>query len=280
MGTESIIRLENLEDPRLELYADIRHRAAISHSPYFIAEGRLVVERLIRSTYDVHSLLVESGVEAEFAERAPPGVPVYSLSKSQIRQLVGFDFHRGVIACGHRKPIAPFSDFVPRGEGPTVTLAALGVSEPANLGVILRTAAAFGIDQVLLGPGTHDPLARRVIRTSMAATFKHHFYRLDDPAGQLRTLSQRLGCQTMATTLATNADPIEAFTPRSENLVLVLGSESRGLDPEVEQAATDRVKIPMRLGIDSLNVSTAAAIFLYELTRNRPATGHSAPFET
>lgn len=281
MSPDSVVQIDDPDDLRLELYADIRHRAAMPESRYFIAEGRLVVGRLIDSDYELHSLLVERGRESEFAAMLPPEVPIYSVPKTHIRELVGFDFHRGVIGCGYRKPIRSFSEFISgsatfvsdsagSSDRATVALAAICVTEPANLGGMLRTAAAFGIDQVLLSPSTHDPLARRVIRTSMAATFKHNFYRLDDPTNQLPTLAEQYNCRTIATTLAADATPIGSFNTNDQKLVLLMGSEARGLDPEIERAATDRVTIPMRLGVDSLNVSTAAAIFMYELTRSRP----------
>ncbi len=238
MNPAPVAQIDDPDDLRLELYADIRHRAAMPESRYFIAEGRLVVGRLIDSDYELHSLLVERGRESEFAAMLPPAVPIYSVSKTHIRELVGFDFHRGVIGCGYRKPIRPFSEFVAGGanfvsdsadsagssDRATVALAAICVTEPSNLGGMLRTAAAFGINQVLLSPSTHDPLARRLIRTSMAATFKHNFYRLDDPTNQLPTLAEQYNCRTIATTLAADATPIDSFDAHDQKLVLLMGS--------------------------------------------------------
>lgn len=282
VGSSSVVRVDDPQDPRLAAYADLRHRSTRPDDGFFVAEGRFVVDELITSRYPLASLLLDESLVEEFARRVPDGVPLYAVSKSRIREIVGFDFHRGVVACGVREPFGSFASFLAGHEGPSarsprVTLAPIGVSEPTNLGVILRTAAGFGVDRVLLGPATCDPFSRRVIRTSMAATLKAHFYRLDDPPAQLREAAARGGLRTVATTLRGDAIPIERFAADGRGVVLLLGSEAKGLSRDIEDAATDRLTIPMRLGVDSLNVNVAAAIFLYELTRVEQWTGGRTP---
>lgn len=272
VGSSTVVRVDDPQDPRLAAYADLRHRSTRPDDGFFVAEGRLVVDELIASRYRLASLLLDEALVEEFAPKVPEGVPVYAVSKLRIREIVGFDFHRGVLACGIREPLASFASFLTEPEdspsaSPRVSLAPIGVSEATNLGVILRTATGFGIDRVLLGPATCDPFSRRVIRTSMAAAFKLRFYRLDAPSTQLRELSARDHIRTVATTLRDGATPIERFATDDREAVLLLGSEAKGLSRDIEDAATDRVTIPMRLGVDSLNVNVAAAIFLYELTR-------------
>jgi tRNA G18 (ribose-2'-O)-methylase SpoU len=263
--------IRDVDDPRLAAFRDVRHRCQNRESTSFIAEGRLVVERLIDSDYDVESLLVEEGTGAELACRVPDHVPVYSLPAEAIRAVVGYDFHRGVLACGRRRlpqPLAAFANRSPAARG--LAVAPVCVTEAANVGSMLRSAAAFGIENVLLGPGTHDPLARRVLRVSMAAVLKQQFYDLADPAEDLRELSHRHGMRTVAATLDKDATPVDAFVPDNRDAILVLGNEASGLPPEVQGVATDRVRIPMRLGTDSLNVAVASAILMYELTRPLP----------
>lgn len=286
MHSPTAIRIDDFSDPRLKPYVDVRYRATSAAGKRigdqavgpagpegrFIAEGRLVVGRLLASDHAVESLLVESGLAAEFSQKVPADVPVFAMSRDRIRELVGFDFHRGVMACGRRRPLRPFDDFLGDSTRDRVTLGAMGVTEAANLGGMLRTAAAFGVRRVLLGPGTHDPLARRVIRTSMAAAFRMEFVSLDRPVGQLSEL-RRAGYRTLATTLADDATPIDFVSSSPERpVVLLMGNEARGLSDEVQAVASDRVKIPMRRGVDSLNVATAAAIFLYELSRDGART--------
>ena len=265
MNHGNVISVDDIDDPRLAAYVDLRHAKAGQRRATFIAEGRLVVRRLIASRYAVASILVQRGNEAEFAAEVQGDVPIYSLSPSAIRDLLGFDFHRGVMACGVRQPAISMDDFVADAAG-NIILAALGISEAENLGSMLRSAAAFGVDQVLLGPRTIDPFARRTIRVSMATALKHHFYDLSDPAAQLEALA-RGGVRTVATTLDQDATPLNRFRRDDRPTVLMLGNEAAGLDVSVQAAATDRVRIPMQLGTDSLNVAVAAAVFLYELTQ-------------
>ena len=270
MNRGNVISLDDIGDPRLAAYVDLRHGKGAGRESTFIAEGRLIVRRLIASRYEVASILVQQGNEVEFAAMVPDQVPIYSLSASAIRELLGFDFHRGVMACGVRQPAISMNDFIVDAAG-EISLAAMGISEAENLGSMLRSAAAFGVDQILLGPRTMDPFARRTIRVSMATALKHRFYALNDPATQLAELA-RSGTRTIATTLDCDAMPLNRFQRDHRPMVLMLGNEAVGLDPAVQAAATDRVRIPMQLGTDSLNVSVAAAVFLYGLTTTGPTT--------
>jgi tRNA G18 (ribose-2'-O)-methylase SpoU len=129
----------------------------------------------------------------------------------------------------------------------------------------MRTAAAFGIEQLLIGPRTADPLGRRTIRVSMAAVLQQILFDLDRPLAQLSVLQRTRNIRTIATTLDPAATSLDEFVPDDRNCILILGNEARGIDQSIQQAATDRVTIPMQLGTDSLNVSIAAAIFMYAL---------------
>ena len=152
------------------------------------------------------------------------------------------------------------------------SLAAVGVNQRENLGSMLRTAAALGIEQVLIGPRTADPYSRRTVRVSMASVLKLKLYSLEQPVAELQRLQDTGGVRTVVTTLSPDATALDQFVADDRACILVMGNEADGIDPEIEEIATDRVTIPMRLGTDSLNVSVAAAIFIYELsTRLRSA---------
>lgn len=257
----------DLSDPRLAAYANVRQTNAMRHSGRFIAEGRLVVERLIASDYPVESVLVEAGTLPSWLESLPASVPIFAVPKDQLSQLVGFHFHRGVMACGLRKPLL-LADELEWDRVP-FALAVLGVSEPENLGSMLRSAAAMGVQHVLVGPATIDPFSRRVLRVSMANALKLRFYDLPDPSATLRHWGASGRVRTLATTLHASAKPIESVVLAGQPVLLMMGNEAQGLSPDVLEAATDRVTIPMQLGADSLNVAVAAAIFLYELSYRR-----------
>ncbi len=254
-----------IDDPRLAPYVNIRHVQTRRDGDFFIAEGRLVVERLIDSDYSIKSIVVEHGLNAAWIDRVATDVSILSLPRSNLEQLLGFNFHRGVIACGIRRRFALANELdwnsVP------LALAAIGVTEPENMGSILRTAAALGVQHILIGPSTTDPFSRRVLRVSMATALKHNFYDLYDPLGTIRSWSDTGVVRSVATTLDPSAVEINNFRHDHRPLLLMMGNEAHGLSKDLLRVSTDRVTIPMQLGTDSLNVSVAAALFLYELTR-------------
>jgi tRNA G18 (ribose-2'-O)-methylase SpoU len=261
--------IDSKDDPRVQPYFDIRHSKLDHPRSHFIAEGRWVVQRLVASGHDIHSVLVQMGRESMLPADFPTRVPVYVADKSLIAQLVGFEFHRGILACGVRRPLASLDQLVTDAVTSTVIPALMNVTCPENLGSILRSAAAFGIDQILIGPGTLDHLARRVIRVSMGAVFTQRFYQLLDPENELVSLKDESRFRVVATTLGQGAADIDDFAPSGDRVIVMMGNEATGLSGIVESLATDRVKIATHEGVDSLNVAVASAIFFHELTRRR-----------
>ena len=265
MESQNVIRIDSADDPRLSRYRDLRNRDPAGNGGTFIAEGRFLVDRLVDSQYSIASLLLEAGKEHPYATQIASNIPIYCLSRETMAELVGFDFHRGVMACGQREPYADVQCLAALVDPPNLVLALLGVDDQENMGSVLRSAAALGINQILLGPRTIDPFRRRVIRVSMANVLTHRFYRLQAPIAELKML-QQAGFRTVAATLDEATD-LDQFAPDDRPIVLMFGNEARGIDPEIQAIAGDRVRIPMRMGADSLNVAVAAAIMMYELTR-------------
>ena len=262
-----MIEITDPSDPRIAPFVDLRKARSVSASKanddYFIAEGKLVVKRLIESDYQVDSLLVQSGKEQEFERLVPNTTPVYSISAELLKSIVGFDFHRGVLACASRRPLHTTQDFL-QGNCGTLVLGLLGISDPENLGGMLRTAAALGVNQILLGQNTIDPFSRRVIRVSMATALKHRFYQLEQPIANLTSI-QVSGVQIVASTLEQTATPLNEIDHRKRPTVLLIGNEANGLDAAVQQMADIQVRVPMKQSVDSLNAASAAAILMYEL---------------
>jgi tRNA G18 (ribose-2'-O)-methylase SpoU len=260
-------------DVRLKPYRDLQEKSRLPEpQKQFVVEGKYCVERLAESRMSVHSVVVREGLLEEVTEwfsrsSTQSEFDIYVLSSAEIRKLVGFDFHRGVIACGIRKIEKPTADLLSLSPKPTIALATLGLSDRENLGSIIRTATAMGIQHLIRDRDCVDPFARRVIRTSMATVFSQSLYLVDDTQRDLRTLVNQGGYRSVATTLSEDAMPIDQFQRDHRPIILMMGNESTGLSNEVQAAATDRVTIPMHLSTDSLNVSVATAIFLYELTR-------------
>ena len=246
---------------------DLRQARAVAFSnassEHFIVEGNLIVRRLIESDYEIDSLLVQSGKEKEYASLLSASVPIYSLSADLLKSVVGFDFHRGVLGCARRRPANTIERFLEM-DAANLTLGLLGISDPENLGGMMRTAAALGIDRILLGQRTIDPFGRRSIRVSMATALKHRFHLLDSPVEDLLQL-RRAGYRIIASSLNPASTPLNELVSSDAPVVLLIGNEANGLDESIQQVATDTVRIPMKQGVDSLNAASAAAILMYQL---------------
>ncbi|KAA1261266.1 tRNA (guanosine(18)-2'-O)-methyltransferase [Rubripirellula obstinata] len=262
-------------DIRLDPYRDVKEKSISPESQrQFIVEGKYCVDRLAKSGISVHSVVVREGLQDEVADwfsQSPLNteIDIYVLSTAEIRKLVGFDFHRGVIACGIGQTENTTDELLTLPTKPKIVLAALGIGDRDNLGSIIRTATAMGVHHLIRDRACVDPLARRVIRTSMATVFSQTIYLADDANRDLKTLVDQGGFRTIATTLSNEATPIDQLRPDHRPIILMMGNESTGLSKELQETASDRVTIPMNVAADSLNVSVATAIFLYELTRVR-----------
>ncbi|GAB2744867.1 RNA methyltransferase [Amycolatopsis magusensis] len=228
-----------------------------------IAEGTVVVRRLLESAYPVRALLgVQRRIEELTEELAPAEVPAYVTPAETMADVVGFHLNRGVLAVADRAPQPDARELVARAR----KLAVLeGVGDHENLGSIFRNAAALGIDGVLIGPGCADPLYRRSVRVSMGNVLRVPFARLEpwpDGLGLLRDHGFRVAALTPR---PGSVDLRELRAPALERVAVLVGSEGPGLTEEALAAADLAVRIPMAEGVDSLNVATAAAVAFYEL---------------
>jgi len=231
----------------------------------FIAESELVIRRALEAGYRPRSMVMAP----EWLERMAGLIddvdaPVYSASYDVLRQLTGFNVHRGALASFHRKPLPSVADVV-AGARRVVVLEDL-VSH-TNLGAIFRCAAALGMDAVVLSPSCADPLYRRSVRVSMGAVFTIPYARADRWPGALDDVGSS-GFNVVALTPAEDARSLDdvAFDDE-ERLAIVLGSEGPGLSAAVLQRANVRLRIPMAADVDSLNVAAAAAVTFWMLGR-------------
>lgn len=255
------IEIASLDDPRLDPFRDLKKTNATRWSGVFVAEGDKLARRLLASRFPVRALAVEARHASEFAALAPPGTPVYAIPHAFVDRLVGFNFHRGVLACGERLPPADLASVAPAGDAAATVVVCPEIHDPENLGAMLRLSAAFAVDGLLLGPLCADPLSRRVLRTSMGAVLSLPWRKTADVSADLRDLKGR-GYELAATVLDANAEPL-AGARRPKKLALLFGSEGHGLPVELAAACDRRLTIPMPPATDSLNVAVAAGIFLH-----------------
>lgn len=268
------VELADAEDPRLAAYHELRSRKATrggasptGASSLFVAESELAVGRLLESSWVVDSVLATRPRAARlFAspgfQQRDPRPALFVAERALLSRVVGYDFHRGCAAAGPR----PALESLPRQSSPRLLVAA-GLSDPANLGALLRSAQALGASGVLVDPRGGDPLSPRAIRAAMGATFSLPWASPRDFMGALREL-QAGGVPLLATSLRPGALPLSEFEAPPA-FALLVGNEGQGLATEVLELADLELTIPMAGGADSLNVGAAAAVFLHALLHSR-----------
>lgn len=276
-----IIVLDGLNDSRIEPFQHVGAPSELVRRGLFVAEGRLVVERLIglslgSTRYVIESLLLS---DTAFSALRPAvdrvsEVPTYVCPAGAFTQLAGLNLHRGCLALARRPPHAEVDEVI-RGARLVVVLEAIG--NPDNIGGIFRNAAAFGVDAVLLSPGCADPLYRKAIRTSMGAVLGVPYTTVADwPAG-LDSLSRK-GFTLLALTPRLPSlsldDWVSGVTTTGAPVALLMGAEGAGLTSLAQEQANVRIRIPTTDAVDSLNVAVACGIVLSRLrpsARLRPS---------
>jgi tRNA G18 (ribose-2'-O)-methylase SpoU len=258
--------IESIDDPRLAPFRHLKETNATRWAQRFVAEGEKLARRLLAAGIPIESLLVSHRQAEKLGDIAPPEVPVYVVPDEWIEQIVGFNFHRGILVCGRRPTRRRLAEVATPTTAQATVVVCPNVQDPENLGAILRLCGAFGVDAVLLGPDCPNPFSRRVLRVSMGAGFFLPIVEADDLEVELTALADSWGCQRWATVLDPAAEPLAGLT-RPARLALLVGSEGHGLGPRWTAHCDRLVTIPMRPGADSLNVAVATGIFLYELAQ-------------
>ena len=268
-------RVDTAGDPRLRPFRDLRAPDAGRRDGLFVAETREVVRELLASRrFRTRSLLLTSRALEDLADvlAARAEVPVYVAPLPMLKAVVGFDFHRGCLGLGERgadSGLAEILDSAPR------RLVVLDeVSNPDNVGGVLRVARALGADAVLLSSGSGDPLYRKTIRVSLGASLALPWARVTawvEALGRLGAAGYvRVALSTAGTLDVAAVGTRAPLAPLPERVALLLGNEGDGLRPATLAAADVTVRVPMAPGIDSLNVVTACAVALDRLGGARP----------
>ena len=265
-----IIEITDLSAPELDIYARKTENQLLNREHpeegIFIAESPKVVLRALDAGYEPVSVLVEDrhiDGEARSVLARVGDVPVYTASFEVLKALTGFPLTRGVLCAMRRKSLPPLAQML---AGATRIAVLENVMNPTNVGAIFRSAAALGMDAVLLTPGSSNPLYRRSIRVSMGTVFQVPWTFLPD---NWQAELKRLGFATAA--LALREDTLSIRDGRlaaEEKLALVLGTEGDGLADTTITGCDYTVKIPMTHGVDSLNVAAASAVAFFQLGNN------------
>lgn len=270
----NIIEITDIASPELDVFArlteaQLRSRAE-AEKGLFIAESPKVIGRALDAGYEPVSLLMErrhidgqaGGVVARCGD-----VPVYTAGRELLAELTGYELTRGVL-CAMRRPRLPGVEELCANARRIAVLE--GVVDSTNIGAIFRSAAALGMDAVLVTPTCSDPLYRRAVRVSMGTVFQVPWTRIGDRASEwpqpgLERLG-RLGFKTAAMALCDTSVPMDdPALCKEERLAIVLGTEGDGLSPRTIAACDYTVRIPMAHGVDSLNVAAASAVAFWQL---------------
>jgi tRNA G18 (ribose-2'-O)-methylase SpoU len=272
-GRVHTLSINGPDDPRVRHYQSVSDPELARRAGLFVAEGRLVVERLISDgRFSVRSVLVsDAACRALGAVLAtlPPSAPVYVSDAAGFRGITGYDVHRGCLALGERPAPVPVDALL---RDVRLAIVLDGVTNADNVGGVFRNAAAFRAGAVLRDATSCDPLYRKAIRTSMAATLRVPFARLADTSGEWPAALARLKAAGFALVALTPGDEtrdLQEFTsaPPPGRLALIVGSEGEGVSAASAAAADCRLRIPIDPRVDSLNLAVAAGIALYALTR-------------
>jgi tRNA G18 (ribose-2'-O)-methylase SpoU len=279
--------ITSLDLPELAPYRTMRRPLEHEREGIFVAEGEKVVRRLLESSFAVVSVLLPEKHLENFRPllaARPEELNVYLAGKKLLEQLIGFSMYQGVLAVGKIPPPASLDDILSRTPEPLLLAAVDGLTSAENLGALVRNCVAFGVQALIVGETSGSPFLRRAVRNSMGTI-------LQLPVVELAKLGLRHQFTAKPhTTKATLVDCLKALRARgvrcvaahphtdkkslsqadfTGNCCLVFGSEGEGISAPVLAACDEAVAIPMAPAVDSLNVGAAAAVFLYEVARQR-----------
>ena len=269
-----IVEITDFSAPELDVYARLTgaQLRACPQGGLFIAEGVTVIGHALDAGYRIASLLMErrhiAGKAAGLIARCGD-VPVYTADSRTLEQLTGFALTRGVLAAFYRSELPTLAQVCADAQRVAVLE---GLNDPTNVGAVMRSAAALGMDAVLLTPNCCDPLHRRAVRVSMGTVFQVPWTRFGQRAQDWpeagMTLLREMGFATVA--MALSEDSVEIDDPclaREERLAVILGAEGDGLAKTTIARCDYTARIPMLHGVDSLNVAAASAVAFWQLRR-------------
>lgn len=243
--------ITSLKNPKVTAWKALKDRKGRRESGCFLVEGRKMVEEALASAFDVETVLVQEGMEL------PDGLtmPVYELPAHVLAAVCDTKTPQGIAAVVRMKEQSALGKHI-------VVLD--GVQDPGNVGTIIRTADAAGLDGVLLSTQCADVFSPKVLRATMGSIFRMNLRTTDDLPGELTKLREK-GYSILSSQL--DGTPFYEREKVAEQFALIIGNEGNGVSEQVQQTATHRVRLPMRGGAESLNAAIAAAIMMYELMR-------------
>ncbi|SRR5581483_9489477 len=262
--------ISSLDLPELAPYRTLRYQMEHRQQGIFVAESAKVVQRLLESPLPVLSVMLPETVLPDIQpalSARPENIRVFVGPKPLLEQLTGFEMYQGVMAVGKVPPPLTLESLLQSAPRPLLLVAADGLSNAQNMGVLVRNCAAFSAHALLAGETCCSPFLRRAVASSVGAIFRLPAVELTDLAATLRQL-RSLGIRCLAADPHTTAGTLPKAN-LTGNCCIVVGSEGDGISPKVLAECDQSIAIPMPPHVDSLNVGSASAVFLYEASRQR-----------
>lgn len=258
-----IHEVQTLDVPQLKPYLTLRRPHEHIEHGIFVAEGEKVVQRLLRSGLKVLSLLLtRTWFEQIEAKYSLNGLDIFIADKNLLESIVGYSLHQGIMAVAQVPQQPDLTDLLQNLSHPFVIVALDGIVSAENVGVIVRNSGAFGAQAILADKTASSPYLRRAVRNSMGAVFRLPILQVN-----LAKTLPKLCCKVIAAT--PNSDQRLQDADLTGDICVVFGNEGDGISGRVLEKCDLRVAIPMMNETDSLNVASASAVFLYEVTRSK-----------
>lgn len=261
-----LVPIDNPADPRVAPYRNLKSGQSSLES--MIVESTRLVDQLLASNFTCHSILTTVNKSSRFSREIAAGIPVFVASQAVLSTLVGFDIHRGCLA--HAS--APLLDLASHLEtnSPALTVVMEGLADPANVGAVIRNAAAFGATLVIADPKAASPYTRKATRASVGHVFQVPIA-VVPPVEAIAQLRSRVSDLTVIAATSRPSAPKLCGLVTKPHQVLMVGNEGLGLSQVLLESADTAGRIAMSCGVDSLNVAAATAVALYALTSAKPA---------
>ena len=265
------IVINDPHDARLAIYRSLKGKE-LEKDGIFIAEGEKVVRSMAKSGCGIKSCLMTIGSISRYKSiisiMAKYGAATYVADDKIVEDIIGFRFHKGIMAVGYCPKKLTVADALKSQRSPLLLVALNAVNDPQNVGLIARNAAAFGAGALIVDNATYDPYYRKAVRVSMGTIFRLPVYYEDNLASALSHIKEKHDIDIIAATPGRGACDISKVK-LSGNICFVFGNEDKGISRPVLNVADSKVRIPILDTIDSLNVASASAVCLYEASRCR-----------
>jgi tRNA G18 (ribose-2'-O)-methylase SpoU len=267
----TFISITSLNHPDLTPYRTLRQSVEQFRKGMFIAEGTIVVQRLLESAHKIVSVLITPEWLEDYRNRLaarPEHITVFVGQKELLNTIVGYNLHQSIMALGIIPAQETLDSVLTNSRSPRLFAAIDGLANAENIGVLVRNCSAFDVQALLVSETSSSPYLRRAVRNSMGTVFKLPVVHCTNLVETIKALQRSYQFKIFAAHPHTEEHRIQR-TDFSGNCCLVFGSEGNGVSPQVLSACDAAVAIPMQSGVDSLNVASASAVFLYEVMRQR-----------